>query len=224
MRAVLVEHQPLARHDVEHAVRHRRRHEAAVGAAAVARPAALVLRPQAVQHEGERPARARAALRVAPLLADVGAVGRAPRQRQQVIVEHARLVLPPRAIAIVVVAVVGFRALAVGRPLGRRVAGGEAQNDQNGGETREPRARSEVGRHCRLPDGCMRKQCKPQAANKARTIMRSVAVSCERRIRRRAELERMRDHDARTRMPPAASLGQLGEDARPAARALAEAR
>jgi hypothetical protein len=39
MRAIFVEHQPLARHDVEHAVRHRRRHVAAVGAAAVARPA-----------------------------------------------------------------------------------------------------------------------------------------------------------------------------------------
>src|SRR6185369_12717575 len=134
VRAVLVKYQPLAWHDVEHALRHRCRHEAAVGAAAVAWPAALELRPQAVEHEREGPSRARATLRVAALLAPVCAIGGAPRQRQQVIVENTGLVLPPRAVTIVEVAVVGFRPLAVSRALGRCVARCKPQNGENGGD------------------------------------------------------------------------------------------
>ena len=67
-------------------------HPAAVGAAAVLRPAALVLRPQAVQHEGVGPAAARVALRIVAVASAVGAVGRAPGQRQHVVVEDAGLV------------------------------------------------------------------------------------------------------------------------------------
>jgi len=123
--AVLVEHQPLARHDVEHALGHGTGHEAAVGTVAVLRPAALVLRPQPVQDEGVRPA-ARPALRIVALLADVGAVGGAPGQRQQVVVEDAGLVLPPLAPAAVLVALVGVGPLAVTRPLGQDIADGQA--------------------------------------------------------------------------------------------------
>jgi hypothetical protein len=89
--AVLVEHQPLARHDVEHAVGHRARHPAAVVAAAVLRPAALVLRPQPVQHEGIGAPALPVALRIAAPVAGIGAIGGAPRQREHVIVEHAGL-------------------------------------------------------------------------------------------------------------------------------------
>src|SRR5439155_2189488 len=123
--AVLVKHQPLARHDVEHALGHGSRHVAAVRAAAVLRPTALVLRPQPMQHESVGPARAGAALRIAALLADIGAVGRAPRPRQQVIVEDAGLMLARLAPATVVVAAVAVGALAVRRPLGQGVAGWE---------------------------------------------------------------------------------------------------
>src|SRR5207237_3692157 len=68
VRAVLVKYQPLAGHDVEHALRHRCRHEAAVGAAAVAWPAALELLPQAVQHERDGPSRPPASFTVDALL------------------------------------------------------------------------------------------------------------------------------------------------------------
>ena len=88
MLAVLVKDELVARHDVEHTIGHGSRHVAAVGAVAVFRPAPLVLRPQPVQHKGITSVPAGGALRVIARLAQLRAIGRAPRERQHVIIEN----------------------------------------------------------------------------------------------------------------------------------------
>src|SRR5262249_20317568 len=130
VRAVFVKHQPPARHDVEHALRHGARHVAAVGTAAVVGPAALPLRPQAMQYARQGPSVRGAALRIAPLLADSGTVGGAPGEHQQVVVEGPRPIFTPRAIAIMPAPRVAIRRFASARALSQRAARGNAKADQ----------------------------------------------------------------------------------------------
>ena len=122
--AVFIEDQPLARHDVEHAFCDRSRHPAAVRGAAVLRPAALVLRPQAMQHEGVRPAAAHVALRLVAVASAVRAIGRTPGECEHVVVEGAGLVALTAIGAAVVVLRIGPLALRHSRA-GRKRNGGD---------------------------------------------------------------------------------------------------
>ena len=166
MRAVLVKHQPLARHDVEHAVGDRTRHVAAIWTATVAGPAAFILRPEAMQHERERSTRPRTTLGVAPLLARVGAVGRTPRQRQQVVVKRSGLMLPTRSISPIIVAVVAVGPRPVGNLLGGNLACTQDKNDQGDGEICRPGILRNKTLHGKTPDSCMREEHMPQMRTK----------------------------------------------------------
>src|SRR5215470_10131653 len=186
--AVLVEDQLVARHDVAHAVGHRSGHIAVVGARAVLRPAPFVLRPQAVQHEGIAPPAAGLALGIKAAVADVGAVGWAPGQRQHVVLEATGRGAIGALIA---------GALAVGHTLGLSQAWGGAgrQHDHRQHQDHDGAATPPgCGPAPRRPSGCHRRHLHWRTGSYRRSAgtspERPMCAGGPRRIKRARDLGR----------------------------------